>query len=162
MLSSENVFSRTNKILIKYNTILIIQYTEHTMPTFRNLLRLPARHTKKAGSTKRTTVLAEKKVGNKQAKYAAITGSEFEGGIVPYIPVATKALTAPTKKNAIVPVKKRSMLNKLLGRKKQPITGGVAYTFNLDCKDGGLMRPEAISECPPRGPADPRFFTELY
>ncbi len=133
------------------------------MPTLRKLLRLPSRKTKKSGSTKQTTALAGKpKAGNKYAKYAAIATSEFEGGIVPFMPAATKALTARSPKKTQAPVQKRSMLNKLLGRKKQPMTGGVAYTFNLDCKDGGLMRPEAISECPPRGPADPRFFTELY
>lgn len=138
------------------------------MPTLRKLFRLPSRYTKKAGSGKSSSTSARKanvKTPAKyspKVKYAAIASSEFEGGIVPYMPAATKALTTRHKKNAVVPVQKRSMLNKLLGRKKQPMTGGVAYTFNLDCKDGGLMRPEAISECPPRGPADPSFFTELY
>ncbi len=137
------------------------------MPTLRKLFRLPSRTTKKAGAGKASrssAIKAYAKTPGKQSpkvKYAAIANSEFEGGIVPYIPAATKALTARAKQMA-VPVKKQSMLNKLLGRKKQPMTGGVAYTFNLDCKDGGVMRPEAISECPPRGPADPLFFTELY
>lgn len=140
------------------------------MPTLRKLFRLPSRFTKKAGSGKGVRSSARKAYAKtpakqspkaKAAKYAAFSNSEFEGGIVPYMPTATKALTARAK-HVVAPVKKQSMLNKLLGRKKQPMTGGVAYTFNLDCKDGGLMRPEAISECPHRGPADPRFFTELY
>ena len=137
------------------------------MPTLRKLFKLPSRFTKKAGSGKGIRSSARKANAktlgkySPKAKYAAIANSELEGGIVPYMPAATKALTARAK-HVVAPVKKQSMLNKLLRRKKQPMTGGVAYTFNLDCKDGGLMRPEAISECPPRGPADPRFFTELY
>ncbi len=146
------------------------------MPTLRKLFRLPSRYTKKAGSGKssRTSAGKSSRTSARKAyvktpakyspklKYAAIAASEFEGGIVPFMPAATKALTARLPKKTQAPVQKRSMLNKLLGRKKQPMTGGVAYTFNLECNDGGLMRPEAISECPPRGPADPRFFTELY
>jgi hypothetical protein len=141
------------------------------MPTLRKLFRLPSRFTKKAGSGKGVRSSASKayaKTPAKQspkakyaAKYAAFSNSEFEGGIVPYIPAATKALTTRTK-HVVAPAKKQSMLAKLFARKKAPMTGGVAYRFNLDCKDGGLMRPEAISECPPRGPADPLFFTELY
>lgn len=137
------------------------------MKTLRKLLRLPYGRTKKSGSRKSVTTTPPKQ--NKKAaiaKYKAITGSEFDGGIVPYMPKVTKALTTRIKATgsgvAQVPAKKPSYLARLLATKKKPITGGVGYTFNLDCKDGGLMRPEAYSECPPRGPADPRYFTELY
>jgi len=137
------------------------------MRTLRKLLRLPSRRTKKSGSRKPVVVPALPKQNKKAAiaKYAAIAGSEFDGGIVPYTPAVTKALTTRIKSSdkAIVPMgaKKPSFLTRLFAKKK-PMTGGVGYTFNLDCNDGGLMRPEAYSECPSRGPADPRFFTELY
>lgn len=138
------------------------------MRTLRKLLRLPSRRTKKSGSRKHVATTPPKP--NKKAaiaKYTAITGSEFDGGIVPYMPAATKALTTriKPKHSGATPMvaKKPSLLTRFFTAKKKPITGGVGYTFNLDCKDGGLMRPEAYSECPPRGgPADPRFFTELY
>jgi hypothetical protein len=47
-------------------------------------------------------------------------------------------------------------------RRKPAMSGGVGYTFNLKCKDGGIMRPEAYSECPEFGPADPKFPAALY
>lgn len=131
------------------------------MPTLRKLLRLSPRYTKKSSSRKHA--YANKTQGNKKPKYVydAFASSELEGGIVPYIPTPTPTPTPkPTNTQAH---KQRSFFTGLFAKKnKKPMTGGVAYTFNLDCKDGGLMRPEAISECPSRGPADPRFFTELY
>lgn len=47
-------------------------------------------------------------------------------------------------------------------RKSVSQRGGVAYTFDHNCRVGGLPSRVAISECPKAGPLDSCYIKQLY